>query len=217
MPVVNHPAFGGGSVNYRASVLSDDPDEQVSETIALMRRYVVEDAPALRREAEAALAATPGESPESAVWRWVRSRVSFVDDLTTARPLGNLDIPVVEVLIRPVDLSAMCSSGGCRRVGDCDDFSMYVAALLASLGRRVSFVTVAADPAAPQQFSHVYVASYPPEGGRVALDASHGPSAGWETPNAWRRHEWPINHSSGLAALVVAGAAAYFFLRKAAA
>ncbi len=215
MPVIEHPSFGG-SVNYRVSVLPDDPDEQVADTIALMRRYVLEDAPALAVEAQAALNAAPGESPEFAVWRWVRSRVSFVDDLTTARPLGALDAPVVEVLIRPVDLSAMCANGGCRRVGDCDDFSMYVAALLVALGRRVSFVTVAADPVAPRQFSHVYVASYPPEG-RVALDASHGPSAGWETAHAWRRQEWPINHGHGLLLLLAAGAAAYVFSRKAAA
>lgn len=211
MPLIHHPGFGG-SVRYSPTVLSEDPDEQVSQTVALMWQYAVEDstAPSIQEEARQALAAYPGATPEEAVWYWVKSRMGFVPDEATAAPLG-LDTPVVEVLIRPVDMAAMCNGSGCRRAGDCDDFSMYGAALLMALGRQVSFVTVAADPSAPDRFSHVYLASYV-DGHRVPLDISHGPYPGWETPNYTRRKEWGDN--AGLFMLLAAGAAAYLLHKE---
>ncbi len=215
LPVLNHPGFGG-SVRYQAVAVSDDADEQVAQTIDLMRQYVIEDSRslAIQAEARAALAVYPDASPEDAVFRWVRSRVAFATDEHTAAPFGNHpDIPVVEVLIRPVDLSAMCSDGGCRRAGDCDDFSMYGAALLLALGREVSFVTVAADPVAPDRFSHVYLASYT-DAGRVPLDISHGPGAGWETSNATRREEWPVGDGGSWLVALLAASAAYFLGKR---
>lgn len=213
MPLIQHPGFGG-SVTYSPFLLSDDPDQQVSETIALMRQYAVEDstAPLIQQEARGALVASPGATPEQAVFGWVKGRTSFLPDEATAAPISvPTDTPVVEVLIRPVDLAAMCTGGGCQRAGDCDDFSMYGAALLLALGRQVSFVTVAADPMAPGRFSHVYLASYA-NGQRVPLDISHGPYVGWETPNYTRRQEWPTNDAPWLALL--AAAAAAYLLRK---
>lgn len=213
MPMIHHPGFGG-SVNYSPLVLSDDPDEQVEQTIALMSQYALEDSRTLPIQAEArqALAASPGATPEEAVFNWVRSRTTFLPDDATAAPL-RLDPPVVEVLIRPVDLAAMCSGSGCRRAGDCDDYSMYGASLLMALGRPVSFVTVAADPVAPDRFSHVYLASYP-NGERIPLDISHGPAVGWETPNYSRRKEWPVTGAPGLGLLLLAAGAAYYLSQR---
>ncbi len=215
MPVVHHPGFGG-SVRYQSVALSDDPDTQVAQTIDLMRQYAREDSQssAIQLEALAAIGEYP-DSPEEAVYRWVKRRVQFFNDEHTAQPLA-FDIPVVEVLIRPIDLAAMCSNGGCRRAGDCDDFSMYGAALLLALGRRVSFVTVAADAADPERFSHVYLASYGP-GGRIPLDISHGPAVGWETQHYTRRDEWPIDNNSQWLTLAAVAGAAYFLSRRTAA
>lgn len=217
MPVVHHPGFGG-SVRYQPVTLSDDPDVQVAQTIDLMRQYAREDSQssAIQLEALAAIGEYPG-SPEEAVYRWVKRRVQFLNDEHTAQPLGVFEIPVVEVLIRPIDLAAMCSNGGCRRAGDCDDFSMYGAALLLALGRRVSFVTVAADAADPERFSHVYLASYGPNGERIPLDISHGPAPGWETQHYTRREEWPIDGNSDWLTLAAVAGAAYFLTRRIAA
>jgi len=215
VPLIPHHGYGG-SVNYSALPLSDDPDTQVEQTIALMREYAVEDSatPLIQTEARQALAARPNATPEEAVFGWVRNRTSFRADEATAAPIaGYFEAPIVEVLTRPVDLAAMCTRSGCRRAGDCDDYSMYGAALLLALGRQVSYVTVAADPMAPDRFSHVYLASYA-DGTRVPLDISHGPYAGWETPNYSRRQEWPVNGSASLLMLIAAGAAAAYFLRK---
>jgi hypothetical protein len=75
-----------------------------------------------------------------------------------------------ELLITPEELL-----GSDAPAGDCDEFSSTLAALLLAMGRRPCFRVLAADPAKPDSFSHVYVI----DGGR-ALDASHGPYPGWE-------------------------------------
>ena len=82
-------------------------------------------------------------------------------------------------------------------IGDCDDFSMYLAALLTANGIACSFITVAADGHAPDQYSHVYVVAYP-DGERVACDASHGKYPGWEVPNAFGKiREWECADNGG--------------------
>jgi len=75
--------------------------------------------------------------------------------------------------------------------GDCDDYSMLAASMLLAEGIPCAFVTVAADSRDPSQFSHVYVVSRR-GGARIPIDASHGPSVGWETPEFYRRSEWPV-------------------------
>lgn len=196
---IAHPGFGGMPLNYELTHVPDDPDDQVASTISLMSHYVATDAahPAIAADAQRALAeAPPGATPEQAVFQFVRRRLRFVDDEVNAAPLSvKTDIPIVEVLIRPVDMSQMCAGGGCQRTGDCDDHAMYGAALLKVLGRTVKFVTVAADAADPSRYSHVYLVSYPPEqpGARVALDLSHGAHCGWEVPNRYgKRREWSV-------------------------
>jgi hypothetical protein len=199
------------TLNWEAQVVGDDPDEQVAATINLMQRYVREDAgtPEVRGMAEEA--APPGEDPLGGVFRYVKGLVRFQADEHTARPLesrlakaGLGDYPVVEVLIRPRDMATWQRDTGRGQVGDCDDYAMLTAAMLMSKGIDAAFVTVAADPRQPGQYSHVYVAAYPAGGGRVAMDTSHGEYAGWEVQeNVTRRQEWPIK--TGYRGLILAG------------
>jgi len=199
------------ALNWEARLTGDDPDQQVADTIHLMTGYVREDssAPVVR---EAALEAAPDDDPDmvvEGVFHFVRRLIRFQHDEITAAPLasrlakaGLEGVPVVEVLIRPRDLLTWQQDTGRGPVGDCDDYAMLTAALLRARGVESSFVTVAADPAFPGQFSHVYVAAYPPSG-RIALDTSHGQYPGWEAQGVGRREEWPVG--AGLVGLLLAG------------
>jgi hypothetical protein len=123
---------------------------------------------------------------------------------------GSPVTPIVEILIRPRDMYTMQYA----RMGDCDDFSMYVAALLLALGIPCNFVTIAGDESAPHIFTHVYVAAYPVEGERIVVDASHGSYCGWEARKpGGRKQEWPVGDGEGQSIslwLVAAMAAAGF-------
>jgi hypothetical protein len=199
------------TLNMDARVVGDDPDEQVADTISLMSRYVREDAGSPEVQAAAEEAAPAGEDPLDGVFRYVKGLIRFQADEATAAPLqsrlaklGLGEYPVVEVLIRPRDMLTWHRDTGSRQVGDCDDFVMLTAALLLAKGVDASFVTVAADPREPRQYSHVYVAAYPAGGGRVAMDTSHGAYAGWEVQDrVTRRTEWPIR--SGFRGILLAG------------
>ena len=185
--VVDHPQLG--RVNMTVQVTGDSPDQQVQDTIDLMRRYVIEDArrPELQQAMLPVRHAHPSTQVEHA-YALTKGKLSFVQDRTISRPVEShaQGLPVVEVLIRPIDVINGVT------MGDCDDFSMLLSALLAAAGVPVSFVTAAADDGQPGVYSHVYVAAYP-QGQRVALDASHGPYAGWEVQRASRLKEWPVN------------------------
>ena len=119
---------------------------------------------------------------------------------------------LIEFIVRPVDRCGYIDQG--IAIGDCDDFSMALAALLATQGISTKFCTVAADERAPDQFSHVYCVAYL-DGERSPLDASHGKrlgwGLGWEVPNRWgKREEWSTGGGCPLITLAVIGAAAYF-------
>lgn len=84
--------------------------------------------------------------------------------------------------------------------GDCDDHVVLLAALLHSIGRQVRFITIAADPAAPSEFSHVYVEALNPATGEwVPLDTTvDGAAPGWQPGRAFRRRAWqPLGDSVG--------------------
>lgn len=197
-------------MNVRADTVPDGGDGQTAAVIRLMTEYAVQDSrsAAVQDAVREAQVAYPGLSPEEQIFYYVRGRVRFVEDEVTALPLQTwYQEPIVEALIRPADLLAQ------RPVaqGDCDDFSMLVAAMLLAQGIPCSYVTVAADPRDPGQFSHVYVASYR-NGKRVPIDASHGEYPGWEARSPYRRTEWPVadeemirNRALALAIALAAG------------
>lgn len=185
---VNHPELG--TLNAELASVSEDPDGQVADVINMMAGYVEADyrSPRVRADATEALSRY-GPDPAAAVFHHIKSKVRFVRDEEISEFLGDPDI--VEVLIRPRDMSELVSSGTAR--GDCDCFVMYGAAMLKALGERdVRFVTVAADSRDPERFSHVYLVVYR-DGNRIPLDLSHGDRPGWETGEYYRRREWPLN------------------------
>jgi hypothetical protein len=192
-----HPAFGQ-TLSYRLDRVSDDPDTQVAQVTGMMANLVRLDAhdPYVLADAQAALSDPEAHGdPLEAAFRWVKARMTFVRDEETAEPI-QAAMPVsageiVEVLIRPRDMSDALR--GQHGQGDCDDFTIYGAALLRALGIPVNFVTIAADKRDPSVYSHVYLAAYPAGRGRVAMDLSHGPRVGWESPVAYRRREWLID------------------------
>jgi hypothetical protein len=195
-----------------SQLVSDDPDDQVEQTIAAMRHYAARDAssPEIQRDAASILNRWP-DDPVAGVFDFVRSGVRFEQDEKIGAPVeADLSWPVIEVLMPPSELSRMCTgSEECTRAGDCDDFSMWAASLLLALGIPCAFVTVAADSREPDRYSHVYVAAYPPGRGRIALDTSHGPFPGWEVGNRFgKRKEWPLKQSKILETLKIAAALA---------
>lgn len=205
--MVNHPALG--LVPYTLTEISDDPDEQVAQTIELMKGYVIADAasPVLKSDAATAAQGDPIED----TWRYLSRKdgirqMQFIHDEETGRPWGDIGRwrPIVETLIRPVD-----QVGLLKPQGDCDDFAMYGAAHLLARGVPCSFCTVAADDSDPSIYSHVYLVAYPRSGvhagRRVPLDLSHGHYAGWETGNKFgKRKEWPVSASPAFGPCAIA-------------
>lgn len=218
---VYHPGFGQ-VLQYEAEEISDDPDTQVEQVIGRMARLVLEDyqSPEIQRDLQAALTAMPGADPITAVYWWVKGRVDFALDEAVAEPVpvgGPGGDYVVEVLVRPRDLAALIAGGtanGAKPAVDCDDYSMYTAALLLAAGVEARFATVGADPDAPDRYSHVYVVAYPEgygSGVRVAMDTSHGDAPGWEAPQRYRFREWDIRRTGlGVARWLALGAAFAF-------
>lgn len=190
--VALHPDFG--AVNYEATMLSDDPDTQVAQTVERMKRNIIEDAQSepIRRAAAEIQATGTGDACADTFW-WVKNRVGFRQDEELAEPLRHLieGNDVVEVLIRPRDLAQMETP-----LEDCDGFASFLPALLRAQGIKCNPVTVAADSREPGRFSHVYAVCYPEPGTRIALDSSHGPYPGWDSafyPQVTRVKEWNVD------------------------
>lgn len=181
-----------GTVRYSLAQVPDYGDSQTGAVIGLMIQYAAEDAssPEVQQAVEDARRQYPGVRGEEQIWRYVRSRVRFVQDEVLASPFQRwYSDYIVETLIRPRDLLSLPVPVA---KGDCDDYSMLVASMALAMGyNNVRYVTVAADDRDPGQFSHVYVAVYS-DGGRYAIDASHGPYPGWEVSGVYRKAEWPV-------------------------
>ena len=189
-----HPAHGH-EITVGAVAVSDDPDTQVAQVIDMMRAYSDEDAATPELYNDAARAASP-DDPITGNFYDVKNRIRFVTDEETAAPFTSfMKGPVVETLVRPIDMRSMRNPEG-----DCDDFAQTMRARILALGIPAGFTTVAVDHDDPSRYSHVYAiadcsdnACGPKWDGRVALDASHGPYPGWEAPNPFgKRTDWAI-------------------------
>ena len=190
-------------VNYTVQQLGGDNAQQVAGTVAMMRRYVADDC-----RNETFVHWLNGKLPQFAggdydpceiAFRLARECFYFQRDETTGGPLAS---DVVEVLVRPVD-AVLLAQNGQKVPGDCDCFSMLVAAILRCFGVTCCFATVAASPANPEAYSHVYVVANPGTEERVAVDASHGKYCGWEAPNLGKYTEWPVDGVMGGSQAVV--------------
>lgn len=225
-----HPTLG--TVRYSVSGMSHDPDQQVQQTLGLMGARVAEDSsdpqfvsrvrhafdvkmyPGMRGTG-AGRGVIPWSEDEidlcNQVWAHTKSGIRFQRDEVTGDGVGGYpQDEVVETIIRPREMANFMDAG--TAVGDCDDFSMYVAACLKALGIPCAFATTAADARDPGQFSHVYVVAYPRSGNgmrmRMPIDASHGEYPGWETPGLGRYQEWPVlDKASWLVGSFIANAA----------
>lgn len=206
-----HPGFGH-AINVGVREVSSDPDTQVSEVVGMMADYTATDAATPELQSDARRYTITGD-PVTDSFATIKRRMRFQTDDITARPFSSwMRGPIVETLVRPIDMRAMADPHG-----DCDDFSMSVAALLLAKGVDCRFVTVAVDPEQPWRYSHVYVVAYV-NGERIPVDTSHGPYPGWEVPNLFgKRQEWPIvNDGRWLigAGVLLAGGLAYWGLRQ---
>lgn len=216
-----HPTLG--QVKYSIQEVSDNPDEQVEATIALMREYAQQDArnPILQQDVGYAWGTDDaiGDTFRYLCRNGARG-MQFVRDEVTGQPVEALQSrspfswrPVIETLIRPVDEAILPNPQG-----DCDDFAQYGAAHLIARGiPDVRYATAAAEGAYPDVYSHVYLVAYPQDGPyagqRVPVDLSHGPYPGWEVPNTGKFREWRINAGFGLLGLGLIAGGAYLLYR----
>jgi len=204
-----------GEVKYTVHGMSNQPDAQVAQTVAHMWRRVMQDAQCpefIDWTRQIVAGCLDQQSMCRAIWRHVKGSIRFKNDEKTGAGMGvdtGIDPEdVVEVLIRPVDMMRYVREG--VAVGDCDDFSMYEAAMLQVCGIECKFVTVAANGVDPNQYSHVYTVAYlrpsiddldeltlnPFRKERWPMDASHGEYCGWEVPNAYGKlKEWGVGEA----------------------
>jgi hypothetical protein len=114
-----------------------------------------------------------------AIYNWVKGNFYFVND------------PVTKEALRPTrELLQLMA-------GDCDDINANVIpALLGTIGYETRLVTIAADPNAPDSFSHVYAEVFQ-DGNWYPLDAARpGAVFGVAPPNFFRRAWWSLSDGS---------------------
>jgi transglutaminase-like putative cysteine protease len=194
-----HPHMG--NVSATAAPLPAHPDGQVYTTVEMMIGYARKDAASrVIRELAAGLC-VPGNPRETVarIWQYANQNIEFRFDRDIA---AEANVPhagdVAEILIRPADMAELIRTRG-RGIGDCDDFSMFVCALMLACGIPCRIVTVAAaDSENPNAYSHVYACAYA-DGARISVDASHGKYCGWEAPDAalTRKLEYPVDGLDG--------------------
>lgn len=217
-----HPQLG--HVRFQLHELGNCPDGQVAKTIGVMQDRTDADSkdPDFKYRAASLIGASSQVNQVAAIHNHARNGIRFQRDELTGAGVSGIDLggeQLIEVIVRPVDMARYIDQGVAE--GDCDDFSMYCAALMRCLGIECKFATLAADGRAPEQFSHVYVVAYPrDEQGnkvRMACDASHGEFPGWEAPNRFGKlKEWPTESTAavGLFSAVAAVAAAWWIQKN---
>jgi hypothetical protein len=76
---------------------------------------------------------------------------------------------------------------------DCDELATFMLGLAFLLDMPAEIVTVAEDPARPDQFSHVFVRFVHRDGTRTPYDLTSGPYPGSEPSQVFRRRIWPVD------------------------
>lgn len=85
------------------------------------------------------------------------------------------------------------------KIADCDSICVLLASMCENIGLPCKFVTIKADPANPNEFSHVYtMVGIPQKNGKprkwIAMDPTMPQKGfGWEPPPAFPRKEWPAS------------------------
>ena len=166
-------------------------DEETAQTVTYMDELAAADANDAAVAAAAAEAldqagidagADPLRKAQAVYW-WLKRTVRYVATPGTS-PL------VDQTLIPPCTLLAMPEP-----IGDCPQFSMLAAAIFRVLCMDSLFVTIAAEPAFPDQWSHIYntVEVFP--GQYMPFDSSNGPEPGAEYAKPFKRRVWPRPHA----------------------
>lgn len=162
-------------------------DEETAQTIGMMDKIAARDSNdrAVVAAVDEALSQanltrnSPAFDKACAVFWWLKANIEYVPTPGTS-PL------VDQTLISPTALLAMPEA-----IGDCPQFSMLAAAMFRVLCMDSMFVTIAAEPMFPHQWSHVYntVEIFP--GQYIPFDSSNGPEPGAEYSQWFRRRVWP--------------------------
>jgi hypothetical protein len=154
-------------------------DRGIAQTIRYMQGVVLGNEGAasaeIRRQALTIvrpIASRDQQGEIAALLQWVKNNIAFRGEYkeTVQTPLVTLQL----------------------LAGDCDDHCTLLAALLLSIGYKVRFNTVAADPSAPWAFSHVFTEVFQRKTGQwIALDATvPGSFPGWRPPRVTRSQSW---------------------------
>ncbi len=178
--IVGLPSKQSVGLGYRASLLSGDAG--TAQTIKLMRKLVdqaLSDSSFVRfaKDIVRHVPAHDEFGETQAIYDWVLRNIRFTKDPLTK-----------ESLYPPQELLKI-------RAGDCDDISMLLGALLLADGYPAQLVTVAANPQAPDEFSHVYVeVELPPGSGNwMAMDAARlGAQFGVAPAMYYRKRVWSL-------------------------
>lgn len=182
------PSDAGSRIPLRAQYATiPDGDAGIKQTIAQMMRFVTQSGegarhPEVRR---AAIAATGGVDSRDydgelrSILQWVKQNIKFRGEFRET-----IQTPLVTLALG---------------AGDCDDFSILIAALARALGYQTRFRTVAADADAPGEFSHVFPeVQHKKTGEWIPLDATVASSyAGWAPSVITRNKAWPAMNGLG--------------------
>lgn len=163
-------------------------DEETAQTVTYMdelaaadagdRAVIAATAEALEQAGIEARSSTPLEKACAVYW-WLKRTIRYVPTPGTS-PL------VDQTLITPCAVLAMPEP-----IGDCPQFSMLASAMFRVLCMNSFFVTIAAEPSFPDQWSHIYNTVEVGPGQYLPFDSSNGPSPGAEYAKPYKRRVWP--------------------------
>jgi transglutaminase-like putative cysteine protease len=150
--------------------------QTVAQIKALINQALTDPNAAIRLRAEEILSPVTerDEMGEvTAIYDFVKDSLHYVDDPTD-----------IELLKNPILIDQSVSKSG-SFMGDCDDASGYLAALLKSVGYSVQLVIVTPANAPGFDYRHIFVRVWLPKAQQwLALDATAKIyPMGWEVPN----------------------------------
>lgn len=154
--------------------------QTVSAIKGLINHSLVDPQARIRLRAESLLAYAPERDDVAeveSIFNFVQNALHYIDD------------PVeIELVKSPLLIDQAISDSG-YFMGDCDDASAYLAALLKSVGYQTELVVVAPQGADTYDYRHIFVRVWLPRSQEwVSLDATaKGKPYGWEVPNIKER------------------------------
>lgn len=83
-----------------------------------------------------------------------------------------------------------------RGIGDCDDFTILMCAMLGSIGHRTRLITIANHPEEPETFTHIYPEVQLENGNWIPMDGGRRNPAFAKGPrHVFRRHVWDVDQN----------------------